>query len=540
MAIEFRILGPLELSAEGRVLPLGSQKQRALLGLLLMYANEALSRDRLIAELWAEAAPATVESALHVYLSRLRRLLESAGAGGALVREAHGYRLRVEPGQLDANRFERLVGEGSEALAAGKAEVAAERLRQALAFWRGPALADLQGERFAITAAARLEEQRVSALEQRLEADLALGRDRELIGELETLVAEYPYRERLHAQLMLGLYRSGRQAEALRVYREARRTLADELGLEPSQELKQLEQAILRQDATLTLERPARLGVEPRPALAPPAAAPPAREERKVVTVLFADLVAFSTQAERLDPEDVRSIQDRYWVPVRAEIERHGGMVEKFVGDAVMALFGAPRAHEDDPERAVRAALSIREWAREEGLEVRIAVTTGEALVRLGAQPLAGEGMAAGDVVNTCARLQAAAPVNGILVGERTFRATEHVIDYRERGPVPAKGRAAPIRVWEALDARSRFGVDILQQSRTPLMGRERELELLRSTLARVCKEHVPQLVTLVGVPGIGKSRLVYELAHAIDTDPSVVVTWLRRRRQLLGAHGDR
>ena len=172
-------------------------KQVALLGLLLVHADETVSRDRLIEELWGEAPPATVDSALHVYLSRLRRLLEAAGAGGALVRERHGYRLRVKPEQLDASRFEHLAGEGSEALAAGKSALAAERLRQALALWRGPALADLQSERFAVTAAARLEEERVAALEQRLEADLALDRHRRLIHELETLVAEHPYRERL-------------------------------------------------------------------------------------------------------------------------------------------------------------------------------------------------------------------------------------------------------------------------------------------------------------------------------------------------------
>jgi DNA-binding SARP family transcriptional activator len=530
MPIEFRILGPLELSADGRVLPLGSPKQRALLGLLLVHTNETLSRDRLIEELWAETPPATVESALHVYLSRLRRLLDSAGAGGALVREGYGYRLRVEPEELDANRFDRLAGDGSEALAAGRAELAADYLRQALALWRGPALADLQSERFAISAGARLEEERVSALEQRLEADLTLGRHRQLISELETLVAEHPYRERLRAQLMLALYRAGRQAEALGAYREARRTLTDELGLEPSQELKELEQAILRQDPRLTLERSAKLETESEAPLAPTVAVPPPREERKVVSVLFADLVGFTAQAERLDPEDVRTIQDRYWAPVRVEIERHGGMVEKFVGDAVMALFGAPRAHEDDPERAVRAALAIRDWARAEALEVQIAVTTGEALVRLGAQPLAGEGMAAGDVVNTASRLQAAAPVNRILVGERTLRATRHVIDYRERRPVPAKGKAEPIPVWEALQARSRFGADVVHHERTRLVGRERELELVLSTLARVCKEHVPQLVTLVGVPGIGKTRLVYELAQAIGADPGVIVTWRQGR----------
>src|SRR5438309_4949653 len=149
------------------------------------------------------------------------------------------------------------------------------------------------------------------------------------------------------------------------------------------------------------------------------------REERKIVTVLFADLVGFTSRAERLDPEDVRAVLRPFWERLRAELERHGGTVEKFIGDAVMALFGAPVTHEDDPERAVRAALAIRDWAREEDdVEVRIAVNTGEALISLGARPESGEGMAAGDVVNTAARLQSAAPVNGVLAGEMTYRAT--------------------------------------------------------------------------------------------------------------------
>src|ERR671932_641335 len=180
--------------------------------------------------------------------------------------------------------------------------------------------------------------------------------------------------------------------------------------------------------------------------------------ERKVITVLFADLVGFTSTAEQLDPEDVADILRPYHERLRYELERHGGTVEKFIGDAVMALFGAPVTREDDPERAVRAALAIRDWIAEEGkLEVRIAVNTGEALVDLEAKPEAGEGMAAGDVVNTTARLQSAAPVNGILVGETTYRATRGVIDYAEAAPVVAKGKEAPIAVWEAVQARARF-----------------------------------------------------------------------------------
>src|SRR6266480_8113210 len=198
----------------------------------------------------------------------------------------------------------------------------------------------------------------------------------------------------------------------------------------------------------------------------------PPREERKVVTVLFADLVGFTARAERLDPEDVRALLAPYHERLRSELERFGGTVEKFIGDAVMALFGAPVAHEDDPERAVRAALAIRDWVREQGdeLQVRIAVNTGEALVTLGARPSEGEAMAAGDIVNTAARLQAAAPLNGVLVGEHTYRATAHAIDYRRTESVVGKGKSEPIPAWEAVQARSHVGVDVPGRAIAPLV----------------------------------------------------------------------
>ena len=202
------------------------------------------------------------------------------------------------------------------------------------------------------------------------------------------------------------------------------------------------------------------------------------------------------------------------------ELERFGGTVEKFIGDAVMALFGAPVVREDDPERAVRAALAIGERAGEEGdLQVRVGITTGEALVVLGAWPEAGEAMASGDVVNTAARLQAAAPVNGILVDETTYRATQRSIDYGAAEAVQAKGKAEPISVWEVLQARARVQVE--REARAPLVGREQEREVLLGALRRVREEDEPQLVTLVGVPGIGKSRLVYELFKAIEAAAS-------------------
>jgi class 3 adenylate cyclase/tetratricopeptide (TPR) repeat protein len=259
------------------------------------------------------------------------------------------------------------------------------------------------------------------------------------------------------------------------------------------------------------------------------------RRERKVVTVVFCDLVGFTARAESMDPEDVEALLRPYHERVRAELERHGGTVEKFIGDAVMALFGAPTAHEDDPERAVRAALAIREFAVDEELELRIGVTTGEALVRLDAQPETGEGMASGDVVNTAARLQSGAPVNEILVDGSTYRATRAAVDYAEATPVEAKGKAEPVPVWRAVAARARFGVDIAHEARSELIGRERELGVVRDAFERARHERTPQLLTLVGVPGIGKSRLVFELQRVVDADPELV-TW-RQGRCL--AYGD-
>jgi class 3 adenylate cyclase/tetratricopeptide (TPR) repeat protein len=259
-------------------------------------------------------------------------------------------------------------------------------------------------------------------------------------------------------------------------------------------------------------------------------------EERKVVTVLFADLVGFTSRSERMDVEDVRGTLAPYHALLREQLEHYGGTVEKFIGDAVMALFGAPVAHEDDPERAVRAALSIRAALdrlndEEPGLDlhVRVGVNTGEALVVLSADAARGEGMASGDVVNTAARLQTAAPVDGILVGETTYHATDRAITYRSAEPVVAKGKAQPLSVWEAVGARARLGVDVVQRPTTPLVGRVEEVDLLLDALRRCRSERAVQLVTLVGVPGIGKTRLVWELMQEVERDPDFI-TWRQGR----------
>ena len=251
--MDFRLLGPLEAVRDGRSVSIGGAKQRAVLALLLLHANEVVSRDRLIDELWGDRSPGTAAHSLDVQISRLRKVL---GPEQPLVTRGGGYVLEVEPEQIDARRFERLLEEGRRANAAGEPTAALAALDAGLALWRGGALADLAYESFARTEVERLEELRLLATEERVEAGLALGRHQALIAELEALIAKHPLRERLRGQLMLALYRSARQAEALRVYGETRTRLVDELGIEPGPALRELEQAILRHDPALDRPTP--------------------------------------------------------------------------------------------------------------------------------------------------------------------------------------------------------------------------------------------------------------------------------------------
>src|SRR5207249_4686834 len=227
--------------------------------------------------------------------------------------------------------------------------------------------------------------------------------------------------------------------------------------------------------------------------------------------VLFADLAGFTSRAERLDPEDVQAILRPYYALLRAQIESFGGVVEKFIGDAVMGVFGAPLAHGDDPERAVRAALRVLDAVHEMNdrdprldLQMRIAVNTGEAIVALDARTDEGEGMVAGDVVNTASRLQTQAPTDAILVGEETYRCTRSIIEYEPLEPIVAKGKELPVAAWQVLGASLPPGERA--GSTVPMIGREGELAMLSSRWERVVAERQPELLTIVGAPGVGKS----------------------------------
>ena len=251
-APRFAILGPLEIAGpDGGRWGVGGRKQRELLSLLVLHRNRAVSAARLAAELWGDEPPKGFEVTLRSHVSHLRRRLTDAATGVPLTTGPAGYTLVVEPGQLDADRFEHLIGLGQEALGLGRPERAAVQVREALRFWRGHPFADLDGVDAAAAEAARLEELRLGALEVLASAELASGRHREVVGELEGFVAAHPYRERFCAQLMVALYRSGRQAEALAAYTQARERLADELGLDPGPELQALAQSVLRQDPLL-------------------------------------------------------------------------------------------------------------------------------------------------------------------------------------------------------------------------------------------------------------------------------------------------
>ncbi len=483
--MEYRILGPLALVEDERDLAPAGPKQQALLGIFLLHPGETLSRDRLIDELWGSRPPETAGNTLQVYVSQLRKLLPP----GALVTRLPGYALEVDPESLDASRFERLARGGRDALARGDSAGASTALERALALWRGPVLAGVAFEGTAAGEAARLEELRVTAAEDRIDAGLALGRHAELVGELEALVSEHPLRERLRGQLMVALYRNGRQADALDVYQRTRSELVEQLGIEPGPQLQELQRAVLAQD----------------PALAPPAPAEavPAHETRKVVTVL----AARPTHGEETrDPEVAEARQDRLLEAAGEVVGRYGGVLEPAPTEGVLALFGATVTHEDDALRAVRAACDLH--GSPGGAGVALGVVTGEAVI------MGGRLAAGGNVVTSALRLARTADPGATLLSARTLPLVRGAVDIEE---LPERHRGG-IEGWRLVALRP-DAEPISRRLDTPLVGREDELAALRLAFEETRADRRCRVFTILGEGGIGKSRLVAELVTGLGDD---------------------
>ena len=472
--LSISILGPVEVRVGDRVIPLPRNKHRALASLLAVRAGEVVPADVLIEELWGGRPPRTAREALHNNISQLRSKL----GGDAIEWREPGYVLHIDPEGLDLFRFDRLV---EEARQTASPEERAAKLTAALALWRGAALVDLAYDEIGIREAGRLDELRLTAREDLIDAELERGHSGDLVPEVETLVLEHRFRERLRGQLMLALYRSGRQADALDAYRDARETLVEELGIEPGVQLRELHQAILRQDPELDL----------------PAVLPPVEERRKTVTVILCEL---APAEEGLDPERLRLRTVRALAEARSVIELHGGSVETRTGDELLGVFGVPAAHEDDALRAVRAAAGIRDALP----ELRVGVDTGEVL--------AGHGFVSGDVVARAKRLQRDAAPGDALLGEATLLRCGDAVVVQ-----PGAGAAQLLAVVEGARA-------IPRALDTPLVGRKRELTAVRRAYDEACAESRCRLVTIAGEAGIGKTRLARELVVRAGDTATVLV----------------
>ncbi|MET9432586.1 BTAD domain-containing putative transcriptional regulator [Streptomyces sp. NPDC006551] len=550
--MQFRLLGPMEVVDNDRTVVLGGTKQRATLGFLLLQPNKVVATSRLLDALWGvDEAPVTARKILQNAVYGLRGALSSAHVAGnptgaALLTQPPGYMMRVDPERVDLHLFHTWVGQGRDKLAKGFPEAAASLLRDALALWRGPVLADLVERGVEWHELAAVQNTRLDVMEDYVEARLACGRHHEVLAELENTVRAEPLRERSCGQLMLALYRCGRQADALAVYSRVRAALVEDLGLEPGRGLQRLQQRILTQDPALALD-PAQApytsyahGDDARehitlttmadntPAYRPLSAAPQARRPRSEEPGAGAAERSVSTERRQVSVVSVRThiapslgsgadrelddLLDGAALLVKEQIERFGGTVTASMGSVSLALFGLDEPHQDDARQAVLAALAIRDvldvpagsgsdTARS---TVHAAVTTGEVLLRRRGRDEAPT--AVGAVLDESQTLLCEVPAGEVRVSDAVRRASEHAVCYR-RGDTPAAS-------WYALGP-SDTGTECVESSEQAV-----ELDVLRGLVKRTQHRAVPHLVTVLGESGTGKTRLLGEFGRWVAEQP--------------------
>lgn len=520
--MDVRILGSLEVEGAEGPIALPGGRAPALLAMLAINAGTVVSSDRLIDELWASSPPATSRTKLQGLVSSLRKRLEPARRAGEepsiLLTSSPGYLLAVATDRVDAHRFRRLVREAEGLPPVEKAET----LRVALGLWRGPALADFTYEPFAQAEISALDGVRLQALQKRIEADLALHRHQELIPELEELVDAYPFREGFRGQLMLAYYRSGRQADALRLYHETQKTLREELGVDPGRSLQELEQAILHQDPQLDLQPlPAHVGAE--------ADAPVERwlvEGRKTVTVV---LTEFLTNESRSDPERTHLAVRKARLAATELLEAYGGLVQGSIGGVLLTVFGVPHAHEDDAMRAARACVRLhQEVARIDpngstrpstAMAARSGINTGEVIV---GDPAVQESGISGNAVTAASALQREAQPGQVLIGETTRQLLGDAVLAVPVEPSIIDGRGRTIGAW-ILQGVIPGARPLQPRPDSPMVGRDAEIEWLERCLRRATDEETPELAVVVGDAGIGKTRLAMEFTSKLDPEITVL-----------------
>ena len=484
--MRFGILGPLEVADDGgRKLELGGHRQRSVLAILLLHANEAVSPDRLMEDLWSGRPPASAATSLQAHISRLRRAL---GEDQRIVTTGGGYMIRVTDGEFDRERFDRLIEEGAAAISTSNWRLASRTLGDALSMWRGSALSDFQYDSFAQAEIARLDELHVGAVEQRIEAELALGREAQVVGDLERLVREHPYRDRLRGQLMLALYRTGRQADALAAYQSARRALVEELGIDPSAELRELEQAILRHDPSLSTPAGAAWTDDADPAALPAG----------TVTFLFTDIEGSIRLLGELGSERYSEELGRHGQLIRRAVTTHGGSVFGTEGDALFVAF----ARVSD---ALDTASEVQAGLGDGPVRVRIGIHTGE--------PLLVDGNYVGLDVHKAARICGVAHGGQVVVSQATRDLAG--LELRDLGSHRLKDFAAPERLFQLgagdFPPLRTVRATNLPVPLTPFLGRVDELAAVTALL----QDAGARLVTLTGAGGSGKTRLALQAAHA-------------------------